>query len=59
MRLSIIDIAGREIALLADGEFSPGVYNYHFSTAALPSGAYFVRMVNPDGVQSAKVALIR
>jgi hypothetical protein len=59
MRLSIIDMAGREIALLADGEFSPGVYNYHFSTAALPSGAYFVRMVNPDGVQSAKVALIR
>jgi hypothetical protein len=59
MRLSIVDMAGREIAILADGSFSPGVYNYHFGTAALPSGAYFVRMVNSDGVQTAKVALIR
>jgi hypothetical protein len=59
MRLSIVDIAGREIAVVADGSFSPGVYNYHFGTAQLASGAYFVRMVSPDGVQSAKVALIR
>jgi hypothetical protein len=59
MHLSIVDIAGREIAVLADGSFSPGVYNYHFGTSSLPSGAYLVRMVNADGVQSAKVALIR
>jgi hypothetical protein len=59
MRLSIIDMAGREIAIIADGSFSPGVYNYLFGTAALPSGGYFVRMIGHNGVQSAKVALVR
>ncbi len=59
MRLSIVDISGREIAVLADGSFSPGVSNYHYGTSQLASGTYFVRMVNPDGVQSAKIALIR
>lgn len=59
MRISVVDIAGREIAIVADGTFAPGVYNYHFGTSALPSGAYFVRMASPEGVQSAKVALVR
>jgi hypothetical protein len=59
MRLTLVDIAGREIAVLADGSFSPGVYNYHYGTASLATGAYFVRMVTPDGVQSAKVAVLR
>ncbi len=59
VRLSLLDVAGRETLVVADGPLSPGVYNYHFSTAALPSGAYFVRMASPDGMQTAKVAIIR
>jgi hypothetical protein len=43
--LKVYDILGREAALLADGEFEPGVeHQVTFNASNLPSGVYFSRL---------------
>ena len=59
VNLSIVDMAGRELALIADGTLTPGVYNYQFNISSLPAGAYFVRLASEGNVETAKVAVIR
>jgi hypothetical protein len=52
LRLSIVDLQGREVAVIADGTFQPGRYSLkwdgrtnHGSAAA---GVYFARYVSPE-----------
>jgi streptogramin lyase len=46
VRLSVIDLQGREVAVLADGTFPAGRHETSWNGARpIPSGVYFVRMV--------------
>ena len=58
-RLSIVDIAGREIAMVHDGPLTTGSYNYRVNTATYASGVYFVRLVGGDGVKTEKILIVR
>ncbi len=49
VRVTVYDLLGREVAVLADGDYSPGVYSVTWdgqnsSGSPMPSGAYYVRM---------------
>ncbi len=57
--LALVDETGREIKVIEDGSLSPGEYNYRVNTAAMPSGAYFVRLVTNAGIRVAKIAIVR
>ncbi|MBE0642671.1 MAG: 5'-nucleotidase C-terminal domain-containing protein [Bacteroidetes bacterium] len=43
--VTVYDVVGREIAVLADREFSAGTHNVLFRPDALPSGLYFCRLL--------------
>ena len=47
MRLTLLDVQGRELAVLADGEHRPGRYAESVDAAALPPGIHFIRMQAP------------
>ncbi len=44
VRLSMVDVQGREVAVLSDGVREPGQYAASLEAADLPEGMYFVRM---------------
>ncbi|HET6402776.1 MAG TPA: hypothetical protein VFH95_15435 [Candidatus Kapabacteria bacterium] len=57
--LGIVDETGREVVIVHDGPMTPGKYNYRVNTSAMPSGAYFVRLVGTDGIKVAKIVIVR
>ncbi|MDB5032811.1 MAG: hypothetical protein JWQ98_52 [Chlorobi bacterium] len=42
--VNLIDALGRRVAVLVDGDISPGAYSVPFSTAGLSSGLYFATL---------------
>jgi beta-propeller uncharacterized protein DUF5122 len=48
-RLTVVDLAGRIVATLADGPFDAGEHQARW-TAAAPAGVYFARLEAPGGV---------
>ena len=44
VRLTVFNVIGQEIAVLADGMHSAGVYNATFDASQLPAGVYFYRL---------------
>src|SRR5205085_12040790 len=40
VRLTVIDVTGREVARLADGAFAPGRHTVHWGGDATPAGVY-------------------
>ena len=63
VQLDLLDVSGRVVATLADGNHQPGRYAAAWEAAGrrgqLSPGLYFARLVAPDRVAMAKVALIR
>jgi List-Bact-rpt repeat protein/flagellar hook capping protein FlgD len=63
VRLSVIDLQGREVLVLADGAQAPGRYhvtwNGRTSSGAAPAGMYFVRYRTPGKDFVRRVALAR
>ena len=57
--LKIYDIAGREIAKLANGEYTPGAYSVVFDAAKFASGVYFYRITAGDFVETKRMVLIK
>jgi catechol 2,3-dioxygenase-like lactoylglutathione lyase family enzyme len=49
-RLAVYDAAGREVALLVDGEVPAGRHEAHWNAAAAP-GVYFARLDVPGGTK--------
>jgi hypothetical protein len=43
--LKIIDVLGREVALIVNEELPPGAYNKTWDASGVPSGVYFYRLV--------------
>jgi len=64
VRLSVIDLQGHRVAVLADGEFGMGEHPVLWNGTdtqgkAAPSGTYLIQMETEDGVQGSKMSLVR
>jgi hypothetical protein len=59
VRLSVYDLLGREVAVLAEGFQSAGGHDVRFSGAGQASGIYFYRLQTADGVITRKMTLVR
>ncbi|MBN1446700.1 MAG: T9SS type A sorting domain-containing protein, partial [Bacteroidetes bacterium] len=59
VRLTIHDAMGREVALLADTDYTRGVHSLVLRSAQMPSGLYFARFVTDQGVMQRKMLLLR
>lgn len=44
VRLAVVDVLGREVAVLADGEYEPGAYTGQLPEATLAAGSYVIRL---------------
>lgn len=58
-RLSVHNLLGREVALLADGMQESGTHRVVFDAAALPSGVYIARLESRQGVEARKLVLVK
>ena len=63
VRLSVLDLQGREIAVLAEGVHAAGHHTVEWSgrsgRGAAPAGLYLVRLVMPGGTFIRRLAVIR
>lgn len=50
-RLTVVDVAGRVVATLADGPFGPGEHEARWEAPASP-GIYFAKLEGPNGVRA-------
>ena len=62
--LAVYDLAGREVAVLIDGELEAGDRSIEWdgrggSGSALPSGVYFARLTTGESVSVAKTVLLK
>jgi len=57
--LVIYDISGKEVAVLADGFRSAGIYEVHFDGSALSSGVYFAVLNAQGNVCTQKLLLLK
>ena len=58
VRLKIFDIRSREVAVLANEYFRPGIYRVNFDGSKLPSGIYFYRIQMKDFTAVKKMLLL-
>ncbi len=59
VKLTVVDVLGREVATLVDGELRAGEHTVVFSAGDLPSGVYFYRMQAGAVVQLRKMEVVR
>jgi fibronectin type 3 domain-containing protein len=59
VRLSVLDLLGREVAVLFNGQRTPGTYEVQWDATAHPSGIYICRIQAGELVQMRKMALIK
>jgi len=57
--ISIYDLAGREVAVLASGRQTPGRYRVTWDAAGVPSGVYLVRLTSGVRAERRKVVLVK
>ncbi len=59
VRLTVYDILGREVKLLADGQMTAGRHEVRFDAAGLPSGTYLYRLETSAGAVSKTMSLLK
>lgn len=59
VRLSVYDLTGRRVRVLADGPFPAGRHEVRFNAEGLASGVYLVRMETVGGSHSTKLLLVK
>ena len=59
VRLSVFDITGREIAVLANENIRAGEYETTWDASGVASGVYFYRLITSDFTQTKKMSLIK
>jgi len=59
VRLSVVDLAGREVALLSQGLRSRGEHQVVFDASALPSGVYLARLLAGGRTEMHKMMLVK
>ena len=57
--ISIYDINGRSVDLLAENEFNRGFHNVMWDASEYPSGVYFVKIISNNISVSQKIILIK
>ena len=59
MRLSLYDVQGREVAVLANGMRASGRYTAALDATALEPGLYFLRLQSPGASLSRRLVIAR
>jgi glucose/arabinose dehydrogenase len=59
IRLSVFDLSGREVAVLASGRYPAGTYSFRFDAGALASGAYFYELRAAGAVIVRKMMVVK
>ncbi|MBN2200957.1 T9SS type A sorting domain-containing protein [bacterium] len=59
VRLTVYDMMGREVAVLAEGRKSPGFYSVEFDGKNLASGIYFYRLKAGSTVLKQKMVMLK
>ena len=52
--LKIYNMLGKEVATLVNANLNPGTYKYNFDASALPSGAYFYKLIVDENIIDTK-----
>ncbi len=55
VRLSAVDVTGREVAVLENSQQAEGAHNVNFNTSSLANGIYFLRMEINNALSSKKL----
>jgi hypothetical protein len=59
VKLSVFDITGKEIEVLANETLNPGSYSVNWDAGKVSSGIYFYRLTAGDFVQTRKMILVK
>ncbi|HRE09387.1 MAG TPA: T9SS type A sorting domain-containing protein, partial [Ignavibacteria bacterium] len=59
LKIAVYDINGRLVSAIAEGKFSPGVYETEFDGSKYSSGVYFYRMVTKNYTEVRKLILMK
>jgi hypothetical protein len=59
VKLIVYDVLGRELALLVNGDFAPGTYEYEWNAVNYSSGVYFYTMETDSYTETRKMVLSR
>ena len=59
VQLTVYDMIGREVALLAEGDQEPGRYEHTFDGSNLASGVYLVRLKAPGVFRTNRMILLK
>jgi subtilisin-like proprotein convertase family protein len=59
VKLEVFDILGKEISVLVNDKFGPGVYEADFDASKLPSGVYFYRLKAGTFSETKKMVLLK
>jgi hypothetical protein len=59
VRLAVYDLLGREVVVLVNERKDPGAYSLHFDAADLSSGAYLLRLIAGNFVQTRKMIVAK
>lgn len=59
VRVSVYDVLGREVAVLAEGPYEAGAHRATLDASALPTGAYVVRLTAGAEAHVARVTVVR
>jgi hypothetical protein len=57
VRLTLLDVSGREVARPVDREFDPGAHQVAWPTASAP-GIYFARLQSRAGVRTSRFVVL-
>ncbi len=59
VRLTVYDVLGRRVAVLAEGPREAGTHRFRFGGRSLPSGVYLLRAETPGEVLTRRITLLR
>ena len=59
IELSLFDLLGREISVLANGGYSAGSHQIHLNADQLPSGFYFVHLQAGEASAARRMLLVK
>jgi hypothetical protein len=59
VKLTVYDLLGREVAVLANGPMEPGSHTARFDGSLLPSGVYLCRLHAGDVQQTIRMVLAK
>jgi endoglucanase len=59
VKIDVIDLLGRNVAVVVDGPMQPGIHQVPWNTGNLPSGTYIYRIRTGDETRSGRMQLTR